>query len=233
MEANVGRLVDPGGWQGCRVDIAAEVMCALVLHLGQLGIVTRACPYMMLAEQENDATSIQLDRTKDPDVATEPLGHLFLSPDEAPFQPVCLRWSCLNDAYCGLKLNRLDLCLDVRDVKDQAIWRAVVAGTRQPRLGHKDTHFNNYISASSGSRGVRFVVYDKHSAAPASSAPRTARPPEGTMRVEAQFHREWLRKAGIQTPGDINPAHATRLFMKSYCWVALDQAVGGTRRTMP
>ncbi len=118
-----------------------------------------------------------------------PLGHLFLSPSEALFQPVCLRWSCLNDAYCGLKLNRLDLCLDVRDVKDQAIWRAVVAGTRQPRLAHKDTRFDNYISASSGARGVRFVVYDKHSEAAASNAPRTARPPEGTMRVEAQLHK--------------------------------------------
>jgi len=146
---------------------------------------------------------------------------------------VCLRWSCLNDAYCGLKLNRLDLCLDVPHVRDQAIWRGVVAGTRQPRLAHKDTHFDNYISASSGARGVRFVVYDKHSEAAASNAPRTARPPEGTMRVEAQLHKDWLRKARIRTPSDINPAHATRLFMKSYRWVGLDRAVGGTRRTMP
>jgi len=132
---------------------------------------------------------------------------------------VCLRWSCINDAYCGLKLNRLDLCLDVRDVKGQAIWRAVVAGTRQPRLARKDTHFDNYISASSGSRGVRFVVYDKHSETAASKAPWTARPSEGTMRVEAQLHKDWLRKAGIRTPSDIIPAHATRLFMRSYHWV--------------
>ena len=118
-------------------------------------------------------------------------------------QAVCLRWSCLNDASCGVKLNRLnrlDRCLDVRDAKDQAIWRAVVAGTRQPRLGRKDTHFDNYISASSGVHGVRFVVYDKHSEAAAANAPRTARPPAGTMRVEAQLHKDWLRKAGIRTP---------------------------------
>jgi len=114
-----------------------------------------------------------------------PLCHLFLSPNEALLQSVCLRWSLLNDVDCGLKLNQLDLCLDVRDVRDQAIWRAVVAGTRQPRLRQKDTRFDNYISASSGARGVRFVVYDKHSEAAASNAPRTARPPEGTMRVEA------------------------------------------------
>jgi len=117
--------------------------------------------------------------------------------------------------------------------KDQAISRAVVAGTRQPRLSHKDTRFDNYISASSGVRGVRFAACDKHSEAAAFNAPRTARPPEGTMRVEAQLHKDWLRNAGIRTCSDINPAHATRLFMKSYRWVGLDRAVGGTRRTMP
>jgi len=53
------------------------------------------------------------------------------------------------------------------------------------------------------------------------------------MRVEAQLHKDWLRKAGICTPSDINPAHATRLFMKSYRWLGLDRAVGGTRRTPP
>ncbi len=233
VEANAARLTDPDGWQGCRVDIAAEVVCALIVHLGQRGIVTRACPHMFEAEHENDPNRMQYDRPGDALRRDEPLGHLFLSPDEALFQPVCLRWSCLNDAYCGLKLNRLDLCRDVRDVKDQAIWRAVVAGTRQPRLAHKDTRFDNYISASSGARGIRFVVYDKHSETAASNAPRTARPPEGTMRVEAQLHKDWLRNAGIRTPSDINPAHATRLFMKSYRWVGLDRAVGGTRRSIP
>ncbi len=208
-------------------------MCALIVHLGQRGIVTRACPHMLQAEHKNDPSKMQYDCAGDALRRDEPLGHLFLSPNEALVQPVCLRWSCLNDAYCGLKLNRLDLCLDVPHVRDQAIWRGVVAGTRQRRLRHKDTRFDNYISASSGARGVRFVVYDKHSEAPASSAPRTARPPEGTMRVEAQLHREWLRKAGFQTPGDINPAHATRLFMKSYRWVGLDRAVGGSPRRAP
>jgi len=233
VEANAARLTDPDGCRGCRVDIAAEVMCALIVHLGQRGIVTRACPHMREAEHENDPSRMQDDCPGDALRGDEPLGHQFLSPDEALVQPVCLRWSCLNDAYCGLKLNRLDLCLDVPHVRDQAIWRAVVAGTRQRRLRHKDTRFDNYISASSGVRGVRFVVYDKHSEAAASNAPRTARPPEGTMRVEAQLHKDWLRNAGIRTPSDLNPAHATRLFMKSYCWVGLDRAVGGTRRTTP
>ncbi len=58
---------------------------------------------------------------------------------------------------------RLDPCPDVPDVKDQAVRRAVVAGTRQPRLALKETGFDNYISASSGTRRVRSVVYDKHS----------------------------------------------------------------------
>jgi len=53
------------------------------------------------------------------------------------------------------------------------------------------------------------------------------------MRVEAQLHKDWLRKARIRTPSDINPGHATRLFMKSYRWVGLDRPMGGTRRTMP
>ena len=41
------------------------------------------------------------------------------------------------------------------------------------------------------------------------------------MRVEAQLRKDWLRKAGIRTRSDIKPAHATRLFMKSYRWVGL------------
>ena len=58
VQANAARLTDPDGWQGCRVDIAAEVMCALVVHLGQRGIVTRACPHMLDAEHNNDPSRI-------------------------------------------------------------------------------------------------------------------------------------------------------------------------------
>jgi len=103
VEANAARLTDPGGWQECRVDIAAEVICALIVRLGQLGIVTRACPHMLQAEHENDPSRMQYDCPGDALRRDEPLGHLFLSPDEALLQPVCLRWSCLNDAYCGLQ----------------------------------------------------------------------------------------------------------------------------------
>ena len=78
-------------------------MCALIFHLGQRGIVTRACPHMLEAEHENDPSRMQYDCPGDALRRDEPLGHLFLSPDEALLQPVCLRWSCLNDAYCGLQ----------------------------------------------------------------------------------------------------------------------------------
>jgi len=144
-----------------------------------------------------------------------------------------LRWSCLNDAYCRLKLNRLDLCLDVRDVKDQAIWRAVVAGTRQRRFrqqGHalRQLHLGQQRDTLGQVRRLRQALRSR-----SDQGATEGRPPEGMMRVEAQLHKDWLRNAGIRTPSDINPAHATGLFMKSYRWVGLDRPMGGTRCTRP
>jgi hypothetical protein len=214
VEANPARLRDPAGWRLCPVEEAGPLVMALVVRLAELGVVERACSHLALAEREGT-----LEREHIPD-----------------WDGVCRDWACLNSRdACGLALNRLDVSVDVEDVEDIPLYRHVVRSTPQPHLKRKeDSHGDRYIAVSSGERGVRFTLYDKHEEARCKRKPLGARAPVGTMRLEAQVHKDWLANhGGVRRPEDINQRTASALFLRAFRWAGLERAVGRSPAARP
>ncbi len=214
VEANPARLREPEGWSTCPVEEAAPLVMALVVRLAELRVVERACPHVQLAEWHG---TLERDRTDH-------------------WDGVCRDWACMNNrGEYGLALNRLDVAVDVEDVEDIPLWRHVLRSTPQPRVRQKlDRYGDRYIAVSSGERGVRFTLYDKHQEGRDKRKPQASRAPVGTMRLEAQVHKDWLTNHGhVRRPEDINQRTASTLFLRAYRWAGLERAVGRSPASRP
>lgn len=227
VEVNPARLLDPEGWKTCPADLAGPLVVALVIRLAREGIVVPACPHLRDVE-----------------------AGLALTEQPPGWGGCCESWDCHNAFsatrraanpweravhFYGLSLNRLDCTLDVLDVEDIPLYREVVRSTPQKRLRTKeDGRGDRYIAVSNGTRGVRFVLYDNHRKGVDKRSPVASRAPVGTMRLEAQVHKDWLRNHGYMSRAeDITQARVNALFLSSFHWAGLDRAVGGTPSVWP
>lgn len=217
LEANPARLHDPHGWALCPLELCAHYMIGLVIWLTQRGIIQRACPHVLMDEVGDVDRGGALDGG------------------------ACSDWACLNHrgsggrSGYGLSVNRLDVGVDVLEVRDIPLWRQVVNAHSQARLQRKEnTRGDRRIAVSNGNRGVRFSLYDKALEGRQKRVQASARAPEGTMRLEAQLHKDWLRQhCHISVLEDIDKKRAGFGFHKAFQWAGLDRAVGGVAPLRP
>lgn len=132
------------------------------------------------------------------------------------------------DPACDLamaRVKRIDLARDFREVVAPEVYPRGLLNLRRPYAkrsfmyadpakGNAETLF-----VGSGAGGVR--LYDQHAAYAEKGAP------EGSLRFEAEFRRDWLRRRGMECIADVGPGGLSLAAWDRWEWSQLGTQVTG------
>jgi hypothetical protein len=121
-------------------------------------------------------------------------------------------------ALAEAQVARLDVCRDF-EITDGERAAILVGAIKAPvRYATRRTLWSN-------SRGIATSVYTstRHqgSVRGYDHAERHGTSPQGTFRVEAQGHRDWLARAGIGTVADLGPSTIASFYEERFGWSGL------------